>query len=418
MFFLLSFISILLFCLAGTVADTTLAELLAADGVLREDPAASALGLPLLGELGLGHPVVAGQGLAAGALGGGADLGLVAGLAGDDLVGGELAETKEGQAGGELLLLGVVALAGGGELDRGNLEEAKVRGALGAVADDNELNLGQDEAVAAAVLAHDVVEVGEAAEVLDALDVALDAHAGVEAVKGLGQADDAGGGLAAKHGSGRGGLAAHVGSEDVLRGRAGLLGGGSRGELQGALRGERQSRVELGDVVRAVDLVQSSLGLRVARRGRGLREERCWDRAVEQTLGARERQDGRCVEVVPLADLAHIPPEVLGVGIPERVRDGADQRRGRVGRGQVAHQGGGSNGLRRRGDAGQSWHRGGSGSVLRVHVRVHVAGLGHGRHVGRHLAVGRVAILLQSGTIKIDGRCAMRSNVVLGENDG
>lgn len=342
-------------------------------------------------------------------------------MAGGGLVGGELAEAEEGEAGGQLLLLlglGVAVLARGGQLDRGDLEEAKVRGALGAVAHDDELDLGQDEAVAAAVLAHDVVQVGEAAEVLDALDVALDAHARVEPVKRLGQADDAGRGLAAEHGGRRGRLALDVGSEDVL-GVARLLGRRRRRELQRSLRGERERRVELGDVVGAVDLVQSSLGLRVARRGGRLREERGRDGAAQQARRAGERQDVGRVEVGPGADLAHIPPKVLGVGIPERVGDGADQRRGRVGRRQVAHQGGRGNGLghglRRRGDAHR---RGIPWGVLGVHVRVVVSGLGHRRHVLRHLAVGREAVLLQRGAIQIAGGCATRAHVILREDDG
>lgn len=88
-----------------------------------------------------------------------------------------------------------------------------MRGALGTVADKDELDLGQDEAVAATVLAHNVVEVRQASEVLDTLDVTLDSHAGVEAVIALDKANHAGRGLAAKDGGGRGCLAANVGNE-------------------------------------------------------------------------------------------------------------------------------------------------------------------------------------------------------------
>lgn len=150
------------------------------------------------------------------------------GVAGGELVArSEHAETPEGEAGGQgdlaALEGGSVEGLGGerwvrgtGKLDAGDLEVAKVRGTVGAVADDDELNLGENEAVAARVLAHGVMESGKAAEVLDALDVALSAHTRVEAVKGADEADNASGRLTTKHGGARGGLTGAGGDEEVV----------------------------------------------------------------------------------------------------------------------------------------------------------------------------------------------------------
>lgn len=114
------------------------------------------------------------------------------------LIGSQHAQAPESEAGshGSALSSHVVAdrngVGSGGKLAAGDLHEAKVGSTLSAVADNDQLDLSENETVAAAVLAHDVVQVGEAAEVLDLLDVALDTHASVEAVKGLDKADDAG----------------------------------------------------------------------------------------------------------------------------------------------------------------------------------------------------------------------------------
>ena len=264
---------------APAIPHASLAELLPANGILGPHPAARALGLALLGQLGLGHPVIAGHGLAPGALSGSTDLRAPVCLAVGGFIGGEHAEAPEGEASSEWGFVdirrhagkGVAICRGGGELDAADLEVAKVGCGLAAVADKDELDLGEDEAVAAAVLAHGVVQVGQAAEVLDALDVALDAHARVEAVEGLDEADHAGGGLAAEDGGGRGGLAGHVGDEHAVGGHAGRVacyGGGGvlggDGQLEGPLGAEHQGVVDLGEVVRGVDGVQGRFGFGVA----------------------------------------------------------------------------------------------------------------------------------------------------------
>lgn len=304
------------------------------------------------------------------------------------MVAGHLAEAPEREAGGQLGLLLLAAAAGGGELDAGDLELAEERGGLGAVADEDELDLGEDEAVAAAVLAHGVVDGGEAAEVLDALDVALGAHSGVEAVKGADEADDAGGGLAAEHGGGGGGLAGDVGGEEEVVDGAGALGGGGDGELEGALGAEGESRVELGEVVGGVDAVESGLGLWVAAGHGRLGEDRSRNGGVEQR-GARESEDRSQVEGGPGADVANVPPEVLDVGVTVGEGDGSDQGGGRVGTGEEGHESGGGGWLRGNVDGGGHGQRGGRTGRVSSRWESEV-GLLH----DRHSTVGWVGVLV------------------------
>lgn len=142
----------------------------------------------------------------------------------DAVVRGHDAQAPEGEAGRQgHVVVAVKRRRGvgrgrGRELDAGDLEEPEVRRALGAVAAHDELDLRQDEAVARAVLAHHVVQVRQAPQVLDPLDVALDAHARVEAVEGFHQSDHARRGLAAEDGRRGRGLAGDVGYEDVVVG--------------------------------------------------------------------------------------------------------------------------------------------------------------------------------------------------------
>lgn len=78
-----------------------------------------------------------------------------------------------------------------------------VRG-LSAEADADELDLRDYEAVAAGVVAHDALHVGEAGEVEDFLVADFVAHARVPAVVGLDEPDDTGAGGAGEGGGGVG----------------------------------------------------------------------------------------------------------------------------------------------------------------------------------------------------------------------
>lgn len=103
----------------------------------------------------------------------------------------------------------------------GELEEAEMRDVEGAHADGDELDFGGDEAVAAGVLAHAAVQVGEALEVFDFWLARLVAHARVPAVKGLDEANDA---ATAVAGEGASGVVLVVGDEVGAIAVAGLVG--------------------------------------------------------------------------------------------------------------------------------------------------------------------------------------------------
>lgn len=121
-------------------------------------------------------------------------------------------------------------------------------------------------------------------------------------------------------------------------------------------------------------------------RGRGGRKEGKSDGAREEGVGAREGENSGGVEVGPGANLADIPPKVLGVGVAVMIGDGADQRRRRVGSSQVGHEGGSGSRL-----SGEGKGRNLARSILLDRGRgIHVGRLGGRglRHVGGHLAVG------------------------------
>jgi hypothetical protein len=163
----------------------TLPTLPLAKWLVWEYPATNTLSLALLAKLGLGDPriffkmVLAGEGSRA------ADVHAPGAHALERVLLGEHVEVPERKAGGELDIAGLGGWALGREADGcGGLEVAEDgdtilcvdgggvdgRGVRGtATADTEELDLGHDEAVAAAVLAHDAVEMCKALEVQNLL---------------------------------------------------------------------------------------------------------------------------------------------------------------------------------------------------------------------------------------------------------
>ncbi|KAL8387594.1 hypothetical protein RB595_009804 [Gaeumannomyces hyphopodioides] len=231
------------------------------------------LGLPLLCQLWLRHPVVAREGFAPGPLGRRPDLGAPVRVARSDLVAREHAETPERQAGRERrrgeAVSGVLVAALRRQLRAPHLEVAKVRSALGSVPDEHELDLGEDEAVAAPVLTHHVVQVCQPPEVLDALDVALDAHARVEPVKALNEAHHATRRLAAEDGRRRRRLATDVGHKGALgRRRARHAALAWHRQLQRPVARQGQRSVELGQVEARVGRAGTGMESRAAAPGR------------------------------------------------------------------------------------------------------------------------------------------------------
>lgn len=134
-----------------------------------------------------------------------------------------------------------------------------------------------------------------------------------------------------------------VGRDKHLLGVLGGMWAGLRGdrELQWAVGRECKGRVKLGEVVAGVNGSQRGLRLRVALRGHGGGKVAGWHRAGEEA-GSRallKRHQGGGVERGPRADLAHIPPEVLGVRIPQGEGDVAYKAGRRVGGGEVVEHG-------------------------------------------------------------------------------
>lgn len=292
---------------ASSVSHTALAQLLATNRVLGPHPATTPLGFALLSKLWLRHPAVARQCLATGALSRGTNVRAPCGMAlRERLVRGQHAQTPEGEAGSHgkavvalvtrLVLLGVVLEVdvrgdSGGQLARGHLKEAEVGGALETVAHDNELDFGQDETVSATVLAHHVVQVRKALEVLDLLNVALNAHSSVEAVERLDQADDTCRWLSTEDGGGRRSITGDGGNEHLLSVLGSMRSGlGGNGQLQGAVGGQRQGSVKLGQVPVGVDGVQSRLGLWVTLRAHWVGQEGLGHRAGDETSSCAARQ--------------------------------------------------------------------------------------------------------------------------------
>lgn len=194
-------------------------------------------------------------------------------------------------------------------------------GGLGAHAHTDELDLGEQVAVAAFLLAHHPLQLCEAAEVFDLLDGVLVAHARVPCLVGFDEAD------AAAAGGGDVGFGDAGRAEEV-----GTVAGGEHGAHVGARAGEGgfEGGVGLCGVVGRDGVVEGE-DVRgagsVSLRGGG-RESGGVDGDAEEVGEARDTKDGVEVEVRPFADLANVPPAVLGgviAGFARAGRDGVDR---------------------------------------------------------------------------------------------
>ncbi|KAI6768177.1 hypothetical protein HG530_006186 [Fusarium avenaceum] len=206
--------------LDSTISDTPLSKLLAPNGVFRPHPPTASLGLPLFSELWLRHPRVAGLSLTTGSFGRGTNLGTPVGVTSGSVIGSKLAQSPECKACGQGSLVwqsrSIALRSRSGELDGGNLEITKEGSVGSTVPDENKLNLSEDEAISAPMLTHSMVDGCKSTKVLNTLDVALNSHTSVEAIKTADYTNYTGGGLAAKHGSCSGRLAGSIGNEDEI----------------------------------------------------------------------------------------------------------------------------------------------------------------------------------------------------------
>jgi len=200
------------------------------------------------------------------------------------------------------------------------LQEAEVwRGGalLGAHADADEFDFGDEVAVAAVVLAHDALEVREVREVADVGLALAVAHAGVPDVVGFDETDEAAAAVAAE---GVGGVVG-VGREEVRAVVAAVL--GLHGDVAGVALAGFDGGVDLGGVVARDDVLEAALvggfegGGADGGDGEGggfdgdVEEARLRFRGREDAAGeAGDGADGLEVEVFPGAQVADVPPAV------------------------------------------------------------------------------------------------------------
>lgn len=147
------------------------------------------------------------------------------------------------------------------KLDGGELKIAKMRHVLRTVAYDDKFDLGDDEAVATAVLAHTTVQVRQAAEVFNLTVIAFNTHASVPAIEGLDEAKDAAETMTVDESRCVVGV---IGDESWV-GR--VFGGTTRGQhaqVAGA-KGEREGCIEFGGIKGVVDVRKIGFGLRCTR---------------------------------------------------------------------------------------------------------------------------------------------------------
>lgn len=136
----------------------------------------------------------------------------------------------------------------------GQLQEAEVgRAVLGAHAHADEFDFRDDEAVAAVVLAHDALQVGEVREVFDVRLALAMAHARVPDVVGFDESDEAAAAVAAE-GLGR---VVGVGGEEVRAVVAVVL--GLHGDVAGVALTGFDGGVDLGGVEARDDVLEAAL---------------------------------------------------------------------------------------------------------------------------------------------------------------
>jgi len=259
---------------------------------------------------------------------------------------GEHVEVPESKSGGELdvacLRVGTRCgeADGGGSLkvtvdwDAGlRVDGCRVGGGEGgwaAAADAEELNLGHDEAVAAAVFAHHAVEVSEALEVEDLLGWGFAAHAGVPLVVALDETDDAAPAVAEESLLVVGGV---VGDELWLCALASDRLDGAHDHVRVALS-DLESGIDLVGVVVGADVLERRLVLWLQVLAARLRKVVGRDGNLKKRKHRRNGLDGGDVEVLPAAEVADVPPEVV-VDAAWCASDAANKRWGGVRRREV-----------------------------------------------------------------------------------
>ena len=217
--------------------------------------------------------------------------------------------------------------------DRGTqLQEAEKGHVLRAGTHAHELDLREDEAVAAAVFAHAALQVGQSGQVEDFLLPDLVPHARVPAVVGFHQTDDAAAPVA---GEGLLDVVLVVGDEVRAVGLVGLL--RAHRDVVVAAETDFQGVVDLVGVVVAAEVSESGFGgrLEAGARDGGFGEGGCGNVDAEEAGEVGDVADGGEVEVGPGAEVADVPPEMGLFAVSLVVVDFRYEVDGRIGTGEV-----------------------------------------------------------------------------------
>ena len=197
------------------------------------------------------------------------------------------------------------ALCRAGLDGRRQFQETEVRRLGSAGPDTDEFGLGHDEAVPALVVAHVALQMGETEEVEDFFVRRLDPHAGVPALVGLDDADDATFAVAEDH---LGDIVFVVGDEagaiTVFAEAHRDVAVGTEGDFEGGIYFDH---VEVAD---EVDESQFGLGSEGTGGDVGLRKGSGVDGNAEKFGEAGDFHDCVEVEVFPCSEVADVPPKV------------------------------------------------------------------------------------------------------------
>jgi hypothetical protein len=132
-------------------------------------------------------------------------------------------------------------------LDRGDLQLAEEGSVFCSTANQNELNLCENEAVSAAMFPHGMVQSREATEVFNSLDISLNSHSGVEAIEASDKPNNSRQGFPTKDSGSAVRFSGDICDKQQVLDVAG--GFGWNRELQGPVGGYSKGRVELWQIV-------------------------------------------------------------------------------------------------------------------------------------------------------------------------
>ena len=205
-------------------------------------------------------------------------------------------------------------------------------------ADTHQFNFREDKAIAARVLAHKALQVGEPSQVEDFLLSNFVPHTGIPAMVGFDQANHAATAVAVK---GLLDVALIVGDKVWAIGRVGLRAHGNAIAAVSGQRGYLQRCVDFGSVVVTAHLKKQGLIRRIKTLLGDMWLWKCrgWNRNIEQPWQKRNPVDGLDREVFPGTEIANIPPKVRLLSVAAVVLEFRTQVHGGIWLGKVVGHG-------------------------------------------------------------------------------